>query len=166
MPTKTKKGKKVKIDFTDLEIFKIVDKLLSYDVTLQWRDVKVCNDQLKGWQFSYDCVFDARDYYDLAITKQGTGQIWDGFSTIEFYDKEGNVIATYHLPPRCIPASTLEDLKMLVQKEVNKVLSKEYRQGILLGCECLNFIFKGKENFEITGSKSVFTNVFLKKEVE
>jgi|688.fasta_scaffold1259911_1 hypothetical protein len=160
MPTKTK------IDFTFLEIYKIVDKLLSYDVTLQWRDVKVCNAQLDGWQFSYDCVFDARDYNDLAITKQGTGQIWDGFSTIEFYDKERNVIATYDLPPRCIPASTLEDLKLLVQKEVDKVLSKEYRQGILLGYDCLKFILRGKENFEITGSKSVFTNVFLKKEVE
>lgn len=166
MPIKTKKSKKVKIDFTNLEIFKIVDKLLSYDVTLQWRDVKVCNDQLKGWQFSYDCVFDAREYHDLAITKQGTGKIWDGFSTIEFYDKERNVIATYDLPPRCIPASTLEDLKLLVQKEVNKVLSEDYRQGILLGYECLEFIVKGKKNFETTGSKSVFANVFLEKEVE
>jgi len=121
------------------EINRVLNKLVSYDVTLKWHQVNVWD---AGRIYSYDCVFDARQYHDLAIVKQGTGQILDGFSDLEFYDKDHNVIATYSLPPRYIPASTLEELKVLVQKQVDLVLNEEYRKGLFLGRDAVFYLLK------------------------
>ena len=151
----------VNVLFTKEDVIKVINKLTSYAVTLQWHDVK--HVESWGWRHSYDCVFDARDYHDLSIVKQGTGQILNGFSTIEFYNKDYDVIASYSLPPRCIPVSTIEELKILVQSKVDLVLNPAFRKGIEFGEDCIIFLMGYPEGHmtSINGSKSVFTSALF-----